>query len=313
MSYKKHFFCLVIIIASLIVIYAGSMVVSIDFKAKSETFAWLDSKDAQKITRIVLKTEYEMFELRKRNDLWLIYHNGNEYPARQLRLVDFLDILTTRTQWPVHSSDKLTHERFGLDDNASRVTIYIDDSAVLDLILGKDDATGMDTYFLKAGQDKVHSGDNTIKAYMTNAVSGWYNFRIFPESETGVLDSGFVQRIYVYRGNETQVFTRNNYGWDVSGISVVNPDTNKIEEYIRTIITTEGDGFVSDVSYNDPLFNQNRIEIELGNGRRVIVRISEPNTEGRRYAVVSGRDFIYNLPPWAGARLLRDASSFEMQ
>jgi len=313
MTYKNRLIFLVIIIAALAAIYTGSIIVNIDFKTESETYAWLDPQAAEKVSRILLKTEYEEFELSKRNDIWMINHDGYEYPARQLRVADFLSIFTTRAQWPVRSSSESSHERFGLDDSASRITIYGEYSVILDLLLGKDDVMGMDTYFLKIGQNDVRSGDNNIKAYMTNAVSGWYNFRIIPESETGSIDSGIVQRVSVYSGRETQVFTRSNMGWNISGINVTNPDINAIENYVRNIISAEGDNFINDIDKNDPMFNKNRIELEFGTGRRIIIRASDPNIEGRRYVNISGREQIYSLPPWASARLFKDASSFEMQ
>ena len=313
MTYKKRLVCLVLIIFVLLSAYIGSFLLNIDFKKTSVFYSWLDSDSAEKASRIVFYTEWEEFEFNKRNELWLITHNGYEYPARQQRMMDFFSILTTRAEWPVRSSNESSHERFGMDEYASRITIYGEYSVILDILIGKDDVMGTEAYFLKIGQNDVRSGDNTIKAYMTNAITGWYNFRIIPESESNPIDAGNIQRMSVFNGDQTQVFSRNYLGWDISGIDVSIPDVNGIENYIRTILNTEGDNFVHHVSRDDPVFNQNRIVLEFGNGRILTIRISDPDESGRRLVNISGREYIYSVPAWAANRFFRDASSFEMR
>ncbi|MCL2441906.1 MAG: hypothetical protein FWD13_00365 [Treponema sp.] len=313
MTYKKQLICLVSIIFILLFAYIGSFIYNIDFKKTSSLYSWLDFSDAEKASRIIFYTEWEEFEFNKRNDYWFITHNGNEYPARQQRMSDFFNILTTRSSWPVRSSTESSHERFDLDEFASRITIYDDNSAViLDLMIGKDDVMGTEAYFLKVGQNDVRSGDNTIKAYMTNAITGWYNFRIIPETESNNIDSVFIQRVYVHHGEETQVFSRNYYEWNIFGINVSLPDVNSIENYIRTILNTEGDNFIHNISTNDPVFNQNRIVLEFGDGEVLTIRISDPEENGRRFVNISGREHIYSVPAWASNRFFRDASSFEL-
>jgi hypothetical protein len=310
MTYKNRLISLVVIIGLLVFALIGNAIYNLDRGTASEIFAWLDVGAARNITRIALSTEWDEFELIRRNELWLINHNGNEVPARQLRVADFLSILTTGASWPVRSSNVSSYEHFGLDDSASRVTVYGEHSVILELLIGKDDVMGLETYFLKTGQSDVRSGDNSIKAFMANAVTGWYNFRIIPESESGLLDSGTIQRFSVNNGEQTYVFTRNYMGWDISGIDISVPDVNNIENYIRTIINTEGDNFVYNISRDDPIFNHSRIVLEFGNGRILTIRISEPNNAGRRLVNITGREYIYSLPAWAGNRLFMDPSSF---
>jgi hypothetical protein len=309
MTYKNRLIFLLSLIAVLSLLYTGSIIYYSDI-GRNTTFAWLDSRTAERVTRIVINTEWDQFELLRKNNRWFIAHNDNEYPARRLRAEDFLRILTTRADWPVRSNSASTHERFGLDEGASRITVYTENVMQLDLLIGIDDFMGQETYFRKAGSNEVRSGDNSIKAYLSNLITGWYNFRLIYDSEGGSVDISTVQRLSVFNGEETQVFTRRNRGWIISGIEVINASHNDIENYIRTIINLEGDRFIDDVS-SDSL-NSGRIILEFGNGRVVTIRLGEPDETGRLNAHVSGSDYIYSIPAWSANRLFRDAESFEM-
>lgn len=314
MTYKKRLIILLSLIAVLSLLYTGSVIYYSDL-GRQTSFSWLDSRSAERINRIVISTEWENFELVKRDNSWFIIHNDNEFPARQLRVQDFVNILTQRAAWSVRSNSASTHERFGLTENASRITVYggSGNTALLDLLIGGDDLIGRETYFRRYGENEVRSGDGSIKAYLSNLVTGWYNFRLIPESEGGNIDVSAVQRLSVFNGEETQVFQRRNRGWIVSGIEVANPNNTSIENYIRAILNVEGDRFESDI-YAEDLDNA-RIILEFGNGRVVTIRLGEPDETGRVNAHVTGsgtHNYIYSIPSWSASRLFREAESFEM-
>jgi hypothetical protein len=308
MTYKKRLTYLLSLIAVLVLAYIGSFVFSHDrSNARSASYVWLDSRSAGRISKIVINDEYELV---KRNNEWFVNYNNNEYPVRGVRVDDFLRILTTRAAWPVRSSSAA---HFGLDEGANRVTIYGEYSVLLDLLLGDDDLMGREMYFRKVGLNEVRSGDRSIRGYVTGSVTSWYNLRLIPESENGGIGAASVQRLTVYNEGTTQVFTRSNRRWDVSGITVENPDMNSIESYINFIINAEGEDFIdpAEVPYID--LDYSRIDLELGDGRIITIRMSGPNLVNKRFAQVSGSRFIYQIPLWVTVRLFRDAFSFEMQ
>ncbi|MCL2440959.1 MAG: DUF4340 domain-containing protein [Treponema sp.] len=312
MTYKKRLIFLLSLIGVLLLTYMLSLLFSSDFTGtRTSSYVWLDSRAAARVTRIVINAEEQDFELVKKTNQWFVLHNGLEFPARQVRVEDFLSILTTRSLWPVRSSGDSSHERFGLTDSASRVTIYGEYSVLLDLLLGNDDIFRNETYFRKYGHSEVRSGDNSIKVYLSGQVTNWYNLRLIPESEGNNFDISNVQRLTVNNGTETQSFNRRNRSWEISGITVNNPSMNNIENYIRSIINLEGDNFVDSVSRDDPVFDNSRITIELGNGRVITIRFSEADETGRVMAHVSGRDYVYTVPAWSASRIFRDASNFE--
>jgi len=315
MTYKKHFLILVSLIGALALTYAVSVIVTSYSGSVSSMYSWLDSRLAARTVRIVMSAQEneEEIELVKKSNQWFVLYNGAEFPARQIRIEDFINIFTAKSSWPVRSSSASTHSRFGIDQAQARVTIFGENTTLLDLLLGSDDIFRNETYFRKAGQNEVRSGSSTVKTYITGSISSWYNLRLVPETENGSLDVSSVQKLSVYTPQEVQVFTRKNRGWEISGINVQKPDFSAIESYARGILTIEGDNFDDSITASDSSLDLISIMLELGNGRIVTIRLSDADESGRRYAHVAGKDYIYVIPTWMGNRLFRDASSFEMQ
>jgi hypothetical protein len=312
MTYKNRLIFLGTVIAALLIAYIAGIIFNSDIGAKSSSYVWLDSKSAEKIIKITIKDEDNEFELRKKNSQWFVLHNNLEFPAKQLRVEDFLKILTTRSAWPVRSTSASTHERFGLEQSASRITIY-GETVLLDFLAGYEDVLKNEIYLRRAGQNEVRSGDNSIKSYISSPAASWYNLRLIPQTENGSIDTGSVQRMSVYTPQETQVFSRRNRKWEITGISVENPDQNAIDVYIRQILTIEGDNFEDSVYSDDPVFDKTSMVLELGSGQIVTIRFSDADEAGRRFAHVSGADYVYMIPTWSAGRLFKNSSDFEMQ
>jgi len=315
MTYKNRLICLVSLTAVLALLYAGSFIVNAGAGNKrSASMIWLDSKLSLRADRIAVSAGDLKFELVKRDSQWFVLSDEGEYPARNLRVEDFFGIFTKRAAWPVRSSGSASHERFGLDtDTAERLTIYGENSILLDLLIGFEDSTGQEVYVRRYAQSEVRSGNRLLVTYLTSSLSSWYNLRLIPESENGRVSVRNVQRLSVYNGDTTQVFTRRNRGWTVSGINIENPDQNSIENYIGIILNVEGDNFDNSVSVDDPELGKNRITVELDNGSVITIRISDGDESDHRYAHVFGRDYIYSIPSWVSSRLFREPSGFEKQ
>jgi hypothetical protein len=306
-TYKNRLIVLVTIITLLALTYTASYIFSHERRNnRSASYVWLDPKLAEKTNKIVIDTEFQTIELFANGNQWFVSHNGKLYPARKVRIEDFIAVFTTRSLWPVRSSAASSHERFGLDgQTSSRVTIYGENSVLLDLLLG--DNTGREIYIRKTAYNEVRSGDSSISSYINTPVNSWYNLRLLPESENGEI--GNVQRLTVYNEGETLAFSRSNRNWVVSGVE--NPDYSAIENYIRTVLNTEGDNFIDSVDSNNLFLS--RIVFEFGDGRVVTISISSPDEENRRFARVSTSEYIYSIPSWAAARIFRDTASFERQ
>ena len=315
MAYKKKLIILLSVIAVLALTYSASLIFDPQRSgARSASYLWLDPNAASRAGRIVINTAGDEREFLKIDSQWFVLHNGREYPVRQLRVEDLLSVFTQRASWPVRSTNASSHARFGLDTQiAARLTIYAENVTLFDLLIGDEDNTGRDIYLRRYGQDEVRSGGNLIASYIYGSVSSWYNLRLIPESGDNTISVDSVQRLSVYSGEAAQFFSRRNKEWIVSGVEVVNPDQGIIDSYIRSILNIEGDDFIDSISVNDPMFNHSSFALELGDGKIKIIRLSEGDESGRRYANVSGSNYIYSIASWAAQRLFRNAADFEKQ
>ena len=319
MVYKKKLNVLLGIIAALALIYILTIIFDPERRgARSAAYSWLDPAETGKISGITIASAGETINLARNGGKWFVSRDGKDYPAKTARVEDFIAALAKRAPYPLRSSSASSHERLSLTEGqAARVTVAAGAGLpLLNLLIGQSDLTAQNVYLRKQGENEVRSGEDIFSTYTRSAVTAWYNLRLFPESESGKLDASHVQRLTVYPPTDDgetaspHIFTRKGKEWTLN-FELANPDMKKIDNYIRDIITASGDDFVTSVMPSDSLFNNSRIVVELGNGSVFTIRLGPPDEEGKRYAAVSGSDWVYSIPDWAGRRLLPDVGSFE--
>ncbi|MDR2485626.1 MAG: DUF4340 domain-containing protein [Treponema sp.] len=318
--------------------------------ARGASFTWLEAKWADQADRIELSGSEGDVTLIRKNNVWFVFRDNTEYPAKQLRIEDLLRILSAKGSYPVRGTAASSHERLGLAlDSASRIVIRSGGAAypLLDLLLGNGDSTGKEIYLRKNGEQEVRSGEDKFSGYVDGRPTGWFNLRVFPEEKYPGLTVESIQRVTVYappRLNEeggeaaalkTQaplVLTRYEGGWTVSGVT--DGDNQQAETYIRSILEAEGEDFVAaeDGSTRESLgfvlnqedtgesssstgtrVNEGRILLELGNGQTLTLRVSAPLESNLRSAWVEGSPFRYALAEWTLGRLFKTGSYFERQ
>jgi len=321
MTYNKKFTVLSGIIAALAVMYILTIIFDPERRgARSAAYSWLAPGQHDKITGITISTAEGVITLVRNGGKWFASYDGKDYPARDARVEDFIAALTKRAPYPVRSSSAFSHERLSLTpDKATSVTVAAGAGPpLLTLLVGQADVTGQNIYLRKQGQNEVRSGEDIFSAYTQSTLDSWYNLRLFPETENGRLDAGSVQRLTVYPpaadgDAPPQIFTRSGREWSFS-FELANPDMGRVDSYIRDILNTTGDDFVySAVTPSDPLFNNSRIVLELGDGSTRTLRLGPPDENGRCFAAVSGSDWVYLLPAWAVQRLFTEAEYFEAE
>jgi len=314
MEYKKRLTCILSIIGALAVVYIASFIFDPEFSGKrNAAYVWLDSKLAGRIAKIVIDGNEDSVEIVKKNNKWFVLRDDAEYPARQLRIEDFIGIFTSKKAWPVRSTNASSHERLGIDKNsATRITLYGENSTLLDLLLGSEDVTGREIYIRKYDRNEVRSGENLFASYLTGSATAWFNLKLIPESEDGKVAVDSVQRLSVYNKQSTQVFSKKNRTWTVSGFQLSNPDQASIDGYVREILNLEGDNFLPLIT-DDPSYYEGSLVLELGNGSIKTIRVTNADESGSRIAFVEGSDYGYSLAPWAAQRLFRNARDFETQ
>jgi hypothetical protein len=319
MIYKKKLTILSGIIAALALVYILTVIFDPERRGtRSAAYSWIDPAETGKISGITITGGDETINLARNGGKWFVSHNGKDYPAKTARVEDFIAALAKRAPYPLRSSSASSHERLSLtDDQSTRVTVSAGAGLpLLNLLIGQADLTGQNVYLRKQGQNEVRSGEDIFSVYTKSTAASWYNLRLFPESESGKLDAAHVQRLTVYpaadNGEEVpaRTFTRKGKEWTFN-FELANPDMKKVDNYIRDIINTSGDDFIDSVTSSDPLFNNSRIEMELGNGSINTIRLGPPDQDGKYFAAVSGADWVYSVPEWVNQRLFPDVKSFE--
>jgi hypothetical protein len=314
MTYKLKIKVLSGVIAALVLILIFSFVFDPErVNSRSAAYSWLDARQKDAIDRITINNGSETFALILRNGSWFVLNDDKEYPARQLRVEDFITALTKSAPYPVRSSNASSHERLSLTEGAPRVTVTGGAGLpLLDFYIGNRDASGRDVYLRRQGQNEVRSGEDVFSSFVGQSANSWYNLRLFPETENGKLSVTSVQRLTVYppaeEGEEIQsyVFTRRGRAW--TSTLIADPDSEKVDSYIQDILNTSGNDFVEKNS-DDPDLHDCRILLELGDGTIKTLRMG-PDTGDGRYAVISGSNMVYSVPSWAVNRLFPDVSSF---
>jgi hypothetical protein len=326
MVYKKKLLLLSALVGLLVLIYGGSLIFSPDrMTSRGASFVWLESRWLDQVDRIEI-SGLEPIDLIRQNNQWMAEYEGVIYPAKQTRIEDLLRLLATRGLYPVRATSSASHERLGITEDAAARLIVRGGAGLplLDLLVGDVDATG-EVYLRKNNQDEVRSGEDRFSTYLLGRHTSWYNLRLFPDN--GELGLDMIQRITVSapaseeaaEGSASQglsyTLARNAGGWTLNDAEA---DTVQVESYIRAILDTEGSDFAPAMTPSDPVFNDCRILLEIGNGTTRTIRLSPAAEEGAdgvqfRYAVVSGSSSVYTITEWAANRLLRDPIYFEKQ
>jgi hypothetical protein len=306
MAYRRK----LLVLSSLVILLSLLYILSFVFDpqgslSRSAAYAWLDGRLLDQVDRIVIQNPGLTVNLLRRNEAWLVSRQGNEYPARRLRVEDLLAALSRRAAYPVLATSASSHRQLGLEEGISRITLRGGAGLpLLDLLLGKGGNTGRELYLRKANSNEVRSGEDIFTAYTESALASWYDLRLFPDAEAGDL-----QRLTVYPPagkGETYAFTRSGNGWILRGLDL-EPDNSRIESYIRGVLGAEGEDFLP--ALPEPFSGEGRLVLELGDGRVLTLSLGEGEA-GRYMARVSGSPYLYALAGWTVERLFREAGYF---
>ncbi|MDR0400731.1 MAG: DUF4340 domain-containing protein [Treponema sp.] len=336
MTYKRKLIILSSLAAVLALLYVMTWVFDPERSGRrSDAYAWLDSRLQDSVDGIDIqggdsRRDLEELKLRRRNGAWLAVREGEEYPARESRINDFLDELSRRDSYPQRSSSPSTHERFGLDDSrASRVTIRGGPGLpLLELLAGNND--GANIFLRKAQDNEVRSGRDRLSPYLAGGITSWFNLRLFPESENDGITAESVQRLTVRppagegetggdSGGEAPdsvpagpvEISRVQNSWRITrgdfSLEPADIEKTRVDSYITGILNTVGDDFVSSGLPSESA----SVTLELADGRVLILQLGPPDEDsGQRLAAVSDSPYVYALASWAVDRLFREPEYF---
>jgi hypothetical protein len=309
-SYKRKLIGLSALAAVLVLTLVGTVVFDPERTAlRNAAFAWIEPRLLDLADRIEISGSQGSTLLSRKNNVWVISNSGTDYPVKQARVEDLLKVLSGRGLYQVRSNSASVHERLGLvEGRASRIIIRGGPGLpLLDLLIGFAGAPGREVYLRKAGQNEVRSGEDSFTAYTESPESSWYDLRLFPDLETGM-----IQRVRVspLRQDEAPyVLSRNGRGWSFSD-TLGPPEASRVESWLRSLMDAEAEDFSASLLQADAVFSAGSILLELGNGGTVTLRLGQNDAGNRRDASVSVSPFVYSLSEWTVNRLFRDAPYF---
>ena len=316
-KYKNKLVVLSALIAVLAILYIFGMLFEPARRdSRLALYSWMDVRMAERIDRIIIQSGDTLI-LSLINNKWYVSYNNNFYPARQMRVTDFIGLFTRRDSYPVRSNSPSSHGRFGLTEASASQIVFSGGIGppLLRLLIGLGDALGNNVYMRKLEQNEVRSGEDRFTAYIMADRSSWYNLRLVQESEDYGFEINSVQRLTVFQsqnapGSPSQIFIRSGRGWSMAGVNSAELDMGRIDSYVRSIINAEADDFEYDISSDDPRINDSRIVIEFGNGDIRSLSFSFPDENTPLLAAVSGFDFVFYLPDRMFYELFRDDAYF---
>ncbi|MDR3167380.1 MAG: DUF4340 domain-containing protein [Treponema sp.] len=332
MLYKTKIRVLLGLIGVLSLIYALSFIFDTDrIGGRNAAYVWLDPQWQEQIDGLEITGSAggERVILVRRGEKWFVFSEGEEYPARQTRIEDFLRLLSGRYNYPVRGSSPASYERLALtEETASRIVVRGGAGVpLLDLLIGREDSTGSEVYLRRNNRNEVRSGEDRFSPYLTGSPTAWYNLRLFPDEQ---LSPESVQRLTVTApvpreapGEDASaedpalvpaslVFTRNGDagGWTLGSDAI--PDKQQVEIYVRAILDAEGEDIISPSEGAELPLNAGRIILELGDGSVRTIRVGSGDSD-RLCAAVSSSPYVYALADWMVERIFRDAAYFGMQ
>jgi hypothetical protein len=331
MSYKRK----LLVLSSLTAVLAGVYVLTFVFDPelsgrRSDAYTWLNPRLRDSVDRIDFNGGEASgrdgsslaLSLVRRNGRWLVLRDALEYPAREARVEELLDLLSRRSSYPRRSDSPSSHGIFGLSEAvASRITLRGGAGLpLLDLLIGGADAGGGSLYLRKANSGEVRSGDGGLSAYIDNEARSWYDLRLFPETGDTVLAAESLQRLTVRAPDRedgasppAMLISRERNSWRIeAGDRSLDPEAvekSRVDSYIRGILSPTGADFVAAAREGAAA----SLILELGDGRVLTLNLGPPGEEGRRRAWIGAGEnpYGYLLASWAVDRLFREPEYFQ--
>ncbi|MDR0411327.1 MAG: DUF4340 domain-containing protein [Treponema sp.] len=311
MTYNKKLTILCSLVGVLAIAYIGTLVFDPErMNARDAAFAWLDAKSASQVSSIEISNPNDKINLVKKNEAWFVEIDEREYPAKNARASDLINLLSKKDAYPVRSRESASLEQLGLtEDKANRLVIRNGDAVLLDMFVGSEAATGQ-IYLRKNGLNEARTGSVSLDGYITGRKVSWYNLRLFPETEKLTVSS--VQGIDITpppTGEEVQtpvMLARAEGGWMVNGEKI---DAATVESYVRGVLDAEGEDFVASSFSADS--TEGKIVIYLDNGTNRTINAGALSDTDRRDVTVSSSDYVYTLSKWMLDRLFKSADDFK--
>jgi hypothetical protein len=323
MKYKSKLVFLISLISACVLILIASFIFNPQNEnARSSLYTWLDKTWTLQADRIVMKgsgASSELIMLIRKADRWNVLVDNTEYPAKQELVEDLFNLLSARESYPVRASSVSSHERLGVTEQlASRIIVYGGASQIplLDLLVGSGNSVGSEIYLRKNGTNEVRSGADLFTQFSDVKQSAWFDLRLFGDEKQ--LTSRMVQQVSVFQDSSEQnlSYTLSRYSddnetsWKIEASPNMIIDNNKVESFIRTILTSEAVDFAANAHPSDFNFTYGKIDLLLDDLSTKNILFASRIDGGLYPAMISGNSFVYLIPEWLIERFFQKANYF---
>jgi hypothetical protein len=328
MKYKTKLIFLISLISICVFILVASFIFNPqNTNARKSLYTWLEKTWTLQVDRIVLKGSgfaSEPIMLIRKLDRWFVRANEIDYPAKQELTADLLNLLSTRTAYPVRATSQSSHERLGVTEQlASRIIVYGGASQIplLDLFVGSGNLAGSEIYLRKNGSNEVRSGADQFTHFSDAKQNAWFDLKLF--SDEKMLTTNMIQQVCVFKNDSSQhssyVLSRyvdeGRTSWKIDSLQTANIDNTKVESFLRTLLTSEAADFAAylsddDFTFGNIEFNFGEIELLLDDLSRINISIAPALANNQYPAIMSGNPFVFLIPEWTVERMFREAEYF---
>lgn len=214
----------------------------------------LAAKSKDRVSGITIENEGKTVTLKKAQDLWLMEKAGIDFPASKDKVESLLSALGSAQEMFKVSSKRDAFASLGLSPAAKRITLSDSGGkAIVAIVLGKQEANGKKIYLAFDGKDASYSVKNTLTGFLQTDDRTWADLKAVSKE----FKEGDIQELTVKGGlpasDGAEAVTVNyrlqrdaKKGWVVDGNPGFALDPNKVDRYVDSVASMEGDSFVAE-------------------------------------------------------------------
>jgi hypothetical protein len=265
----------------------------------------LADKSKDKVAGAKIEANGQSVILKKSPDGWLLEKAGIDFPASASKVESLLAALSSAQEMFKVSSKKDSFASLGLTPAGKRITLSDSSGkAIVDIVLGKEEGNGKKIYLAFQGKDAAYSVKNTLAGFLQTDDRSWADLKAVSK----VFKDGEIQEISV-KGSlpdsdgaeavtaDYRLLRDAKKGWIVNGNPGFALDPNKVDRYVDSVTSMEGDAFVTDKAaeakklLETPLVT---ISFRSGKGTEYRILMAGPDAEKRYVAKeASSANMIY--------------------
>jgi len=243
---------------------------------------------------LVKKADETTTTLQKRNDLWYVDTDKENYPADPQLINEAIKTLQALKKINLASRKKGKHALFQVKEKMGmEVSLFDQENTELArLIVGKNGPDFFSTYIRKADENEVFLYERYLKGHYDKSVSNWRDKKIFD------FDAEEVTEIKITKEEETIVLSKDTKeNWHIEKPISLLAQNKEVEKIITIFCSLKASDFADEAVLQksglaDPA---RRISATLKDGKTKTLFIGN-NKEDRYYYAKSGdNDYLYLL------------------